>query len=82
MDEYRELDTIRGTVARAKAEGFYVSEGALRAWVKDGKLPYVPRGNRKLIFWPALMEFIQTGEKRDNTPRPRFGPGSRGGKRR
>jgi len=59
-----------------------VSEKALRAWIAEGKLAFVPSGNRRLIFWPTLMAFLTQGQKIDNTPRPYFGRGSKGGKRR
>lgn len=76
-----QLATIRDTAARAKAEGLGVSEGALRAWIAEGKLAYIPSGNRRMIYWPTLMAFLATGQKVDNTPRPRYGRGSRGGAR-
>ena len=77
-----ELCTIRDTAARAKAEGLGVSENALREWVASGALAFVPVGNRRLIFWPTLLAFLAEGEKVDAMPRPKYGPGSRGGKRR
>ena len=80
--EYTQLATIRKTASRAKSEGLGVSEKALRAWVAEGKLAFVPSGNRRLIFWPTLMDFLTKGQKIENTPRPYFGRGSRGGKRR
>ena len=77
-----QLATIRDTAARAKAEGLGVSEKALRAWIAEGKLAFVPSGNRRLIFWPTLMAFLTQGQKIDTTPRPYFGRGSKGGVRR
>lgn len=80
MTEQQQLATIRDTAARAKDEGLHISEGAIRSWVSTGKLAFVPIGNRKYIYWPTLIKFLETGTKVDTTPRPRYGRGSRGGK--
>ena len=52
----------RGIVARAKAEGVPVTETAVRRWLKTGQLHAVHSGNRALIFWPTVYEYI-TGNK-------------------
>ena len=80
--EYTQLASIHQTWLRAKAEGLGISEKALRSWTDEGKLAFVPSGNRRLIYWPNLMAFIEQGQKYDTAPRPYFGRGSRGGKRR
>lgn len=77
-----ELATINQTAARAQSEGLGVTETALRSWLAAGVLPFVPVGNRRLIYWPTLLTFLAKGVTADNTPRPMYGPGSRGGKRR
>ena len=77
-----ELATIRQTAERAMHEGLGVNETALRSWLASGELAFVPRGNRKLIYWPTLMAFLEKGVTVDTTPRPRYGAGSRGGRRR
>lgn len=57
-----ELNTIRNTAARARAEGLpLVTETALRGWIKAGLLPVIPVGNRQLICWEALLEFLRAG---------------------
>lgn len=77
-----ELATVNQTAERARTEGLGVSETALRAWLADGKLAFVPVGNRKMIYWPTLLSFLEKGVTMDTTPRPMYGPGSRGGRRR
>ena len=65
----REMLTIRESVARCQAEGLAVSEYALRLWVKQGLVPHVIAGRRKvLLFYPNLRKFLagadsQGGEK-------------------
>jgi len=81
MKEYPQMASIHRTALRAKNEHIGISEHALRAWVDAGQLPYVQVGRNRLINWNILMKFLE-GEKIDNTPRPYFGRGSRGGKRR
>lgn len=77
-----ELCTVRQTAERAKTEGLGVTETALRSWIASGALAFVPVGNRRLIYWPTLLDFLAHGETVDNAPRPMYGRGSRGGKRR
>lgn len=76
-----QIASVHGTALRLKAEGIGISEHALRAWVDAGKLPCVQAGRNRLINWNTLMKFLE-GQKIDNTPRPYFGRGSKGGKRR
>ena len=58
MDNYNDLATIPKTLERAKAEGLCIGEAALRRWVKTGAIRAVHSGNRALIFYPALKEFL------------------------
>ena len=81
-EQTMQLATIRDTAARAKVEGLGISEKALREWVAAGKLAFVASGNRRLIFWPTLMEFLSKGQTVSTAPRPMYGRGSRGGARR
>ena len=50
--------TIRGAVARAKAEGLPVAECAVRRWIKTGALPVRWAGNKALIFYPRFVRFL------------------------
>ncbi len=51
--------TIRNAVARAKAEGYPVSEYSLRAWVRTQQIPTVQAGNRVLLYYPNLLRFLR-----------------------
>lgn len=51
--------TIRNAVARAKAEGYPVSEYSLRAWVRTHQIPTVQAGNRVLLYYPNLLRFLR-----------------------
>ena len=55
--------TIRNAVARAKAEGYPVSEYSLRAWVRSRKIPTVQAGNRVLLYYPNLLRFLRCESK-------------------
>lgn len=79
------LLTIRETAEKARTELPGLSEGLLREMVKDGRIPVTRAGNRALVFWPNVVKAIENGdvfERPDATPRPRYGAGSRGGRRR
>ena len=55
--------TIRQAAARAKAEGMPVAECALRRWIKSGEFSGVRyAGNKALVFFPALVQFLQGSE--------------------
>lgn len=54
--------TIRQAVARACADGYCISEYALRHWVQRNEIPVRQIGNRKLIFYPDLVCYL-TGQK-------------------
>lgn len=59
--------TIKGTAARAKAEGLPISENALRVWIKQGQIPVVLAGNKQLVYYPNLVNFLTCGTKRGGT---------------
>ena len=54
-----EVLTIRDAVARAKAEGYPVSEYSLRAWVPSRQVPTVQAGKRALLYYPNLLRFLR-----------------------
>lgn len=60
--------TIRGAVARAKADGLPVSESTLRNWIKAGVIPVRHAGNRTLLFYPNLVRYLQCEDGCDNKP--------------
>lgn len=78
---FKELATIRETARRAKEEHIGITENALREWTKAGILPYKKCGNRKYLYWANVIAFVAAGETANNTTPPRYGPGSRGGRR-
>ena len=54
-----DLLSPRGIVARAKAEGLSaISETTVRRWLKTGEVHAVYSGNRALIYWPAVYEYV------------------------
>ena len=55
---YTEVATINKTIERAKQSHLGITETALRRWVKDGLVPAVYVGNKALIYWPTLIEFL------------------------
>lgn len=54
--------TIRDTVTRAKAEGLPVSEYTLRNWIKAGRIPVAYAGTRALVYYPNVINYLQTGD--------------------
>lgn len=60
--------TVREAVQRCDADGLQVSESALRRWIKTGKLPVRKVGNKSLIFYPALCDFLRCSTGSDNRP--------------
>lgn len=54
--------TIRAAVTRAKEEGLPVSEYTLRGWIKAGRVPVVYAGTRALIYYPNIVNYLQTGD--------------------
>jgi len=51
--------TIRGAVARAKADGLPVSEYTLRGWIRTGLIPVRHAGCKTLLFYPNLVRYLQ-----------------------
>ncbi len=50
--------TIREAVQRAKSEGLPVSEYTLRQWIRAGTVPVRKAGNKVLLFYPNLVEYL------------------------
>lgn len=62
--------TIREAVARAASEGIQISEYALRRWIKSGEVPARQAGNKTLVYYPILLDYLTFGalpEKRTRT---------------
>ena len=60
--------TIRGAVARAKAEGLPVSEYTLRGWIRAGVIPIRHAGSKMLLYYPNLVRYLQCEDGGDNSP--------------
>lgn len=60
--------TVRGAVARAKADGLPVSEYTLRAWIKAGHIPVRHAGCKQLVYYPNLVRYLQCEDGGDNSP--------------
>ena len=58
--------TIRQTLIHLKADGFYISENALRNWVRTGEIPATFCGTRAYLWYPNVIRFLQEG----NSPPP------------
>lgn len=50
--------TIRDAVQRAQREGMPISENALRSWIKSGDIPVRMAGNRALLYYPHLVDYL------------------------
>ena len=57
----RKVLTVREAVHRAKADGLPIAECCLRRWIKTGEIPARKAGNKVLIYYPLLMEYLQCG---------------------
>lgn len=56
----------RPCVMRANAEGYEISEYALRQWIRSGAIPARKIGNSFLIYYPNLIRFLQCEDGCDN----------------
>jgi len=57
-----EVLTVHQAAERARTEVPGVSERLIREMLRDGRLPYVRSGNRKLIVWQSLCDALLRGE--------------------
>lgn len=60
--------TVREAVTRCKADGLPISEYTLRQWIKTGAIPTRRAGQKFLIFYPNLINYLQCADGADNTP--------------
>ena len=68
-----ELNGIKETCQRLKADGMPVPESALRRWVKEGLIPAMMSGKRVFLFYPNVVDALKTGVVYRREPEP---PGS------
>lgn len=60
--------TVRGAVARAKADGLPISEYTLRSWIKAGTIPVRYAGSKTLLYYPNLVRYLQCEDGGDINP--------------
>ena len=63
-----DMGTIRQTVERLKTDGLPLSEYALRLMVKRGAIPVRYAGQKALIFYPNVLEYLKCTDGCDNSP--------------
>lgn len=56
-----EVGTIREIHERLMAEGFHVTQYALRLWIKQGLLPAIYTGNKALISYSKVISLLTCG---------------------
>ena len=54
-------NSIRQTLKMLRQDGIFVSENALRTWVKNGDIPAVYSGAKAYLWYPNLIAFLQKG---------------------
>lgn len=60
--------TVKEAVPRANADGYYVTEYALRHWIRIGAIPVRKVGQKQLLYYPNLIRFLQCVDGADNAP--------------
>lgn len=60
--------TVKEAVQRARSEGMPVSEFSLRRWIKTGAVPVRKAGNKMLLYYPRLVEFLTCADGGDIRP--------------
>ncbi len=58
------MRTIPQAAVQLKADDICVSAYTIRRWVKAGLVPVVHSGNKALINYDKLLEFLTNGEVR------------------
>lgn len=64
----RAMLKTREAVKQAKADGYNISEYAVRQWIKIGAVPVRKAGSSFLIFYPNLIRFLECTDSCDNPP--------------
>lgn len=58
--------TIRESAARAKDEGYPVSEYTIRKWVNAGAIQVRKVGRKSLVYYPNLLRYLRCEDGGDN----------------
>lgn len=53
------LNTINAEIEQCRAEGYPISEKALRSWIRQGVIPSVSIGNRRLVLHDNVIAFLR-----------------------
>lgn len=64
----REVSGIKGTVERARAEGYALSEYTLRRAVRSGAIPCRVVGRTYLLAWSNVLRWLLCEDGGDNAP--------------
>lgn len=72
-EEFTQVATIPKTAQRCKAEGIGLSAQQLRCLCKEGRLKHTMMGRNALIYWPNLLQMLESGG--DATAPVPCGPG-------
>lgn len=67
---FPDIQSIGGTVQRAKAEGMPVSEYTLRRAIRSGSIPCRCVGRTYLVAWPNVKRWLLCEDGADNAPAP------------
>lgn len=59
--KFTQVATIPKTAQRCKAEGIGLSAQQLRCLCKAGQLKHTKMGRTALIYWPNLIEMLESG---------------------
>lgn len=62
------MNNITATYKRCQKENIGLSLNHLRYICKAGVIPTCRIGNKHLINWDVLMEYLKTGDKREEKP--------------
>ncbi len=66
---FTQTATITKTAERCKAEGIGLSYHQLWSLCKEGRLKNIPMGRSRLIYWPNLIAFLESGGESGSTER-------------
>lgn len=61
------IGTTQQIVNQLNQEGYPVTAYALRRWIKQGMIPFVSSGNKKLIAYAHVIEYLTTGSVTTST---------------
>lgn len=64
----REINGLKGTIARARSEGYGVTEYTLRRAVRSGAIPCRIIGRTYLLAWSNVVRWLTCADGSDNVP--------------